>query len=683
MSAKKVVLIGNPNIGKSSLFNQLTGLRQKTGNYPGITVDKKTGIFKHNEVEYLLYDLPGTYSLYPTSHDEEIVYELLANNQHNDHPEKVIIVADATQLKRSLQLVEQVLELELPTILVINLIDEAEKNGISIDVKYIEKLYGIPVVVTNARQGKGIHELKNTIESATKINTSLFKIPGEFNEVINEVKTKLSIVSNYKAWYLLAKREHSFLNKKDLEILNECRGNYELIPRRLQVKEFLQRNERIKEIDKNAVVYSPKKLNNITTVIDKWVMHPLWGYVIFGIILFILFQSIFTVSQWPMEWIEMGFIHISDWVKTTLPVGPVQSLLADGVIPGISGILIFVPQITILFLGLLILEETGYMSRVVFLMDRWMKPFGLNGKSIVPLISGAACAIPAVMSARNIEHKKEKLITILVTPFITCSARLPVYALIIGLVIPTNQFFFMNLQGVVLMGMYLLGVLGALLSGIILKFIINDKYKSYLIMELPPYRMPLFKNMFISLWEKITAFVFGAGKIILAISIVLWVLSSFSPGVNRVPTFTKSQSGVEASAQLENSYLGLVGKRFEPAIQPLGYDWKTGIGILASFAAREVFVPTMATIYSIDNSDNYVLLKDKMKADLNTKTGKPVYSFASGISLLMFYAFAMMCMSTVAAVKRETKSWKWTLVQFVSMTLLAYIVSLFTYQLLS
>lgn len=683
MRPLKIVLIGNPNIGKSSLFNQLTGLRQKTGNYPGITVDKKTGTFKHKQEEYLLYDVPGTYSLYPSSQDEEIVYELLANDQHIDHPDMVIVVADATHLKRSLQLFEQVLELALPTVLVINLIDEAEKKGVLIDAKRIEEFYGIPVLFTNARDGKGIQELKESLPKACKTNKKLFDIPAEFSPLVDEIKTKLSISSHYKAWHLLATKEYVHLTKEQLVALNECREKYELIPKRLQVKEFLQRNERIKELDKNAVTYQLTNAKTITSSLDQWIMHPVWGYIIFALILFILFQSIFTVSQWPMEWIELIFIHLSVWVKSVLPRGPLQSLLADGIIPGISGILIFVPQITILFLGILILEETGYMSRVVFLMDRWMKPFGLNGKSIVPLISGAACAIPAVMSARNIEHKKEKLITILVTPFMTCSARLPVYALIIGLVIPSNQYFFMNLQGIVLMGMYILGVLGALLFGLLLKFIIKDRYKSYLIMELPPYRMPLFKSIIASLWEKITAFVFGAGKIILAISIILWVLSSFGPGENRVPVFTKANASVEASAQLENSYLGIVGKVFEPAILPLGYDWKTGIGILASFAAREVFVPTMATIYSIEDGDDNAMLKDKMRVDINAKTGKPVYNFASGISLLMFYAFAMMCMSTFAAVKKETKSWKWPTIQLVVMTVLAYVVSLFTYQLLS
>jgi ferrous iron transport protein B len=693
MIHEKLALIGNPNIGKSSLFNQLTGLRQKVGNYPGITVDKKTGIFQHQEIHYKLYDLPGTYNLYPNSQDEEIAYELLVNTQHKDHPDKVIVVADATHLKRSLQLFEQVLELGLPTLLVINLIDEAERKGIKINTAKLKEYYQTEVVLTNARLGVGMGELKDHLQKCTARPGGLLKIPGEYMLPVEEVKDQLNTNTNYIAWHLLAMTESVFLTAAEKKVLNAVRTQHKLVAKRLQVKEFLLRNEHIEKILDAAVQHELQADKSITPKLDKWAMHPVWGYVIFALILFLLFQSIFTLSQWPMQWIEMGFMHLSAWCRSILPGGPVQDLIADGIIPGIGGILIFVPQIGILFLGILILEETGYMSRVVFLMDRWMRPFGLNGKSIVPLISGAACAIPAVMSARNIEHKKEKLITILVTPFMTCSARLPVYSLIIGLVIADQKILFFNAKGLVLLGMYLLGVAGALLGGLLLRGLLKDRYQSYLIMEIPSYRMPLWKNVFVSLWEKITAFVFGAGKIILAISIILWVLSSFGPGEDfrnaekvvemENNSYVSSENTAFAKAyKLEHSYLGIIGKWFEPAIQPLGYDWKTGIGIISSFAAREVFVPTMATIYSISDNDNHTLLQDKMKKEMNQATGKPVYNFASGMSLLLFYAFAMMCMSTFAAVKRETKSWKWPVVQLVFMTALAYIVSLFTYQIL-
>lgn len=691
MTEVKVALIGNPNIGKSSLFNQLTGLRQKVGNYPGVTVDKKMGVFEFERITYRLVDLPGTYSLYPNSQDEEVANRILLDPKHPDYPDKIIVVADAVNLKRSLQLFEQVLQLKIPTLLVINMVDEANKRGIQINGSIIGDYYKSEVVFTNARKGTGIGELKEKIGLVQVNEVNLFPIPTEIKNAVNEVQKKLFIESEYRAWQTLSQLDVSYLDAQSKFLLNEIKQSHHVISKRLQVKEFLHRNISIDELLKSAQNFNGKHVKTITSKIDKWVMHPILGYVIFAFILFVVFQSIFSFSQFPMTWIETGFMYLSQWVKNTMPDGPLEGLIADAIIPGIGGILIFVPQIAILFFLILILEETGYMSRVVFLMDRWMKPFGLNGKSIVPLISGAACAIPAVMAARNIEHNKEKLITILVTPFMTCSARLPVYSLIIGLIIADQEYFFFNLKGLVLLAMYALGVIGALLSGLLLKWIIKDKYKSYLAIEIPNYQAPLWKNVFISLWEKVKAFVFGAGKIILAISIVLWVLASFGPTTN---TLDKDQhidktimtndeyKAAKRSYQLEHSYLGLIGNWFEPAIRPLGYDWKTGIGIFASFAAREVFVPTMATIYSISDSQNEELLSDKMRSAKDSKTGKPVFNFASGVSLLLFYAFAMMCMSTFAAVKRETKTWKWPFIQLISMSGIAYLAALLAYQIL-
>lgn len=689
MNLIKIALIGNPNIGKSSLFNQLTGLKQKVGNYPGITVDKKTGLFTHGDEHYKLFDLPGTYSLYPNSQDEEIASDVLIDHKHKDHPDKIIVVADATNLKRSLQIFEQVIDLQIPVILAINMVDEAEKKGIKIDLEQLRTHYGVPIVFTCARTGKGMNELKKKLTDAST-SKHRYGISSEFVESIHKIQSKLNLDNEYIAWYLLSRSNAHFLNTESKTFIKELREEYEFIPKRLQVKEFLSRNSSITQLLEKAQEYSSSNIKNITSRIDKWAMHPFWGYVIFAVILLIVFQSIFTLSEYPMQWIESGFIYLSTWLKSILPKGPVNGLISEGIIPGIGGILIFVPQIAILFFLLLILEETGYMSRVVFLMDRLMRPFGMNGKSVVPLISGAACAIPAVMSARNIENRKEKLITVLVTPFMTCSARLPVYSLIIGLVFSDQSFGFLNLKGLILLLMYFLGLLAALGAGVLLRFILKDRFASYLAMEIPIYRSPVWKNVFITLWDKVKAFVFGAGKIILAISIILWVLASFGPNMFKEPkeevyaTANMTPKEKEASKKsyvLEHSYLGLVGNWFEPAIKPLGYDWKTGIGIMASFAAREVFVPTMATIYSISDNDEGDVLKEKMRKEVDS-SGKPVYNLASGVSLLLFYAFAMMCMSTFAAVRRETNSWKWPLIQLISMSGFAYLVALIAYQIL-
>jgi len=664
-------------------------LKQRVGNYPGITVDKKSGSFHYKEDQYKLFDLPGTYSLYPNSQDEEIASDVLINEKHKDHPDKIIVVAEAVNLKRSLQIFEQVLDLQIPVILAINMVDEAEKKGIKIDIKKLSDYYGVPVVLTCARTGKGLNELKEQIPRAS-ISIKLFKVPDEFEASVDKIQTTFKIENTYKAWYFLARSGTSFLDSETGIFIDDIRKESNLIPKRLQVREFLNRNSSIVELLEKTQEYTSKNIKTITSKMDKWTMHPFWGYVIFAAILFVVFQSIFTLSEYPMQWIETGFMKISSWLKNILPNGPVNGLITEGIIPGIGGVLIFVPQIAILFFLLLILEETGYMSRVVFLMDRLMRPFGLNGKSVVPLISGAACAIPAVMAARNIENRKEKLITVLVTPFMTCSARLPVYSLIIGMVFTDQSFGIFDSKGLILLIMYLLGVIGALGAGVLLRFIIKDKFTSYLSMEIPIYRSPVWKNVFISLWEKVNAFVFGAGKIILSISIVLWVLASFGPSSSKatikVPQQEEYASSVEFETatklyKLEHSYLGIIGNWFEPVIRPLGYDWKTGIGIMASFAAREVFVPTMATIYSISDNDDNEVLREKMKKEVG-KTGKPVYNFASGVSLLLFYAFAMMCMSTFAAVKRETNSWKWPFIQLISMSGFAYIVALIAYQIL-
>jgi len=693
MKEKKIALVGNPNVGKSTLFNLLTGLRQKVGNYPGMTVEKKTGSFIYGETKFNLIDLPGTYGIYPNSLDEQVVADILHNPAHPNHPELAIVVGEPTNLKRSVFLFQQVCDLGIPALFVVNMMDEAEKSGIEFDKEKLNQKLQTHVLFTDARNGKGIEELKKTLDSELEIQEVNFPVPKEFSTAVSAIKELHPSLNDYRAWQYLSQNEIKNLSDKERDHLNKIKSEHKIIPRRLQVKETLKRYEQIDEQLENILTRKEKKSSSLTEKSDKILIHPLWGYLIFFGLLLLIFQAVFAWSAPFMELIDEGFTWLSHSVGSILPTGPANSLITDGIIAGIGGIVIFIPQIVILFLFISIMEESGYMSRVVYLMDRWLKPFGLSGKSAVPLMSGAACAIPAVMSARNIENDKERLITILVTPFMTCSARLPIYVIIIGLIIPEQTFYGFNLQGVALFAMYMLGVLGALGSAWVLKKIIRSNFKSYLILELPTYKLPVWRNVLLTVREKSSGFIFGAGKIILAISIILWVLGSFGVSEefkNAEQIVSAQNPGLEnqeleneiASYKLEHSILGNMGQVIEPIIEPLGYDWKMGIGLISSFAAREVFVGTMATVYSLGDTDDNLTIRERMGKEINPNTGKPAYNFAAGVSLLLFYAFAMQCMSTVAVVKKETDSWKWTIIQLAFMTGLAYIAALIAYQVL-
>ena len=693
MNPKKIALIGNPNVGKSTLFNLLTGLRQKIGNYPGMTVEKKVGSFIHNGNKYELIDLPGTYGLYANSLDEQVVTDILNNSEHPQHPHLAIIVSEPSNLKRSLLLFQQVRDLGLPTFLVINMMDEAEKQGIKLNIEKLEEKLQTQIILTDARNGKGILELKNALESEIPLAENSFSIPREFVSVVAKTKEISETEADYQAWQILTQKELKHLSEKQKLEIEGVKSENKIISKRLQVKEILKRYETIDEILENTVSKSTKKSSSLTEKIDQILIHPVLGYIIFFGLLLLIFQAIFAWSGPFMDGIDESFAWLSQTVANWLPEGPVSGLITDGIISGIGGIVIFVPQIVILFFFISLMEESGYMSRVVYLMDRWLKPFGLSGKSAVPLMSGAACAIPAVMSARNIENDKERLITILVTPFMTCAARLPIYVVIIGLIIPEEKIYGFNLQGLALLGMYILGILGALGSAWILKKLIQSDFKSYLVLELPTYKMPVWRNVLLNVWEKSTGFVIGAGKIILAISIILWVLGTFGMGekFNNAEEIVKTEKPNLSGAELENeitaykleySFLGYMGQGIEPLVEPLGYDWKMGIGLISSFAAREVFVGTMATVYSLGDTEDELTIRQRMAKEINPNTGKPAYNLASGISLLLFYAFAMQCMSTIAVVRKETGSWKWTMIQLVFMTGLAYFAALIAYQIL-
>ena len=696
----KVALIGNPNTGKTSLFNQLTGLNQKVGNYPGVTVDKKEGTCKLSaKKSAIITDLPGTYSINPTSIDESIVLKTLLNADENEKPDVIVVVADVENLKRNLLLFSQIQDLEMPTILALNMSDQMQRKGISIDIKKLEKDLHTKVVLISARNNKGVGAVKTAIENYKELDTY-----SSFNEISSKIDTnyfkELQKINpsflSYKLWMMLTQK-HTFLlsedEKKELELFEKNEPKQ----KSYQHKETIYRYQKINSILKETYTVDTSKATDLRSKLDRVFTHKIFGYFIFFGLLLLIFQSVFDWASMPMDFIDGLFANIAEFTKMNLSSGKLTDLLTEGIIPGIGGVVIFIPQIAILFLFIAILEETGYMSRVVFLMDKIMRRFGMSGKSVIPLISGTACAIPAIMATRTISSWKERLITILVTPFTTCSARLPVYAILIALIVPdTKVFGVLSLQGLTLLSLYVLGFGAAIIGAYILHKTLKIKNNSFFVVEMPNYKLPSLKNVFFDVLEKTKAFVFGAGKIILAISIVLWFLASHGPTSfknvekNVVENPANQQlspselSQKIASEKLENSYIGIAGKTIEPVVKPLGYDWKIGIGLIASFAAREVFIGTLATIYSVENDgEDITTIKEKMASEINQETGKKRFNFATGMSLLLFYAFAMQCMATLAIVKRETKSWKWPIIQLVGMGVLAYLSAFAAYQILS
>lgn len=699
-----VALLGNPNCGKSTVFNQLSGLHQKVGNFPGVTVDKKIGKIKLSSgTEIELIDFPGTYSLYPTSKDERIVVRNLCALVPEELPDLIVYVADTTQLEKHLLLFTQLLDLEIPIILALNMTDLVTENHWMVDSKTLENKFGVPVIQISGKTGAGFVALKMRMDDFFSHQGILsdaarpFYKPSEVEkqmvDAIQEVYPKLS---DYQA--LLVAHHHDWLqtiNEKSHEKIDAAIEQTGFAPLRLQIRETMQRFDRFVPIAKKAIGQNSKSRElTITDAIDRIVTDKIFGPIIFFLIMLLVFQSIFACASYPMDWIESGFAWLSSFVSTTLPEGWLNSLLVDGVLAGLGGVMVFIPQIAILFFLITILEELGYMSRAVSMFDFLMQRFGMNGRSIVALVSGGACAIPAIMSTRTIGNWKERLITILVTPFISCSARIPVYTVLIAFVVPSGTLWgVFNYRGLAFMGLYLLGIIAALAAAFIFKMILKTDEQSYLMMELPIYRTPSPKTVFYTVYEKVKTFVVEAGKVIFIISIVLWVLASFGPGTSMKNAELEalevaSERGLSedaaqdlvAAKQIEASYAGRLGKGIEPLIEPLGFDWKIGIALITSFAAREVFVGTMATIYSIGSTDDESTIHDRMAKEVDPDTGLPIYTFATSLSLIIFYVFAMQCMSTLAVVARETKGWKWPTIQFIFMTAIAYLSSLLVYQ---
>ncbi|MEY3687810.1 MAG: hypothetical protein RIR84_651 [Bacteroidota bacterium] len=696
-----IVLIGNPNSGKSSVFNHLTGLRQKVGNFPGVTVEKKSGNFRlSGKEEVTVTDLPGTYSLYPRRSDEWVSYKQLMSPSKEESIDVAVVVADATALRRSLLFVSQVIDLKIPVVVALTMSDIAKKRGIKINTLELSREMQVPVVSVNARSGKGIEDLKTTISQLlgnTVAAKDFFPVRSLAVEAIADAKEILPGSSDYALIHHLINHESFDLSESIQEKIENIERKYDFNHTKIQAEDIQQRYKRIRQIIKNTVSedsIEAKKL--FSEKLDAFFLHRTWGSLIMGVVLFLLFQSVFWVAEYPMNAIEEGMGMLTGYLSGVLPAAWYTDLLINGVLAGLGGILVFVPQIMILFGLITLLEDTGYMARISFLTDRVMRRVGLNGKSVMPMVGGFACAVPAIMSARNIENKKERLLTIMVTPFMSCSARLPVFTILAALVVPNEKIWgVLSLQGLVLMGLYVFGVVIAMLVSYVLNIFIKMKEKSFFILELPLYKQPRWNNIFITMVEKAKVFVFDAGKVIMVISLLLWGLSSFGPSEKRAsiqneyakkieldPLHASEYENARAAELLEFSYAGILGRGIEPVIEPLGYDWKIGIALITSFAAREVFVGTMATLYSVGEAESETgeTLTTKMRSAKRTD-GSEVYTRATGFSLLIFYLLAMQCMSTLAVVKRETGSWKWPLVQLVYMTALAYLLSFITYQL--
>ncbi|PQA59023.1 ferrous iron transport protein B [Siphonobacter curvatus] len=694
-----IALVGNPNCGKTTLFNALTGLRQKTGNFPGVTVDRKAGLTRLDKnTDATVVDLPGTYSLYPKSLDEQVVLDVLANPSSNDYPDVVVVVADASNLKRNLLLFSQVADLGFHTILALNMVDVAEAHGLTLDPELLSSRLGVPVVLINAKSAEGLDNLKFTIKGELLEHAERPKPTMQFESVskdfLEEVKEKFGVNNSYLAMLMAGQAEKlRFLTTENRSQLQAINQRHSFQHTDFQAKETVDRYALLGKIADAAVRKKDGELKEtFTTRLDKILLHPVWGYAVFFGILFLIFQSIFSLAEYPMDWIDTGMASLNEWVKSVLPDSMLTSLLTDGLLAGIGGVVVFIPQIAFLFVFISLLEESGYMARVMVLMDKLMRSVGLNGRSVVPLISSVACAVPAIMGTRTIQSWKDRLITIMVTPLMSCSARLPIFTIMIGLVVPDRTILgVFNLQGFALMALYLLGFVSALLSAWVMKKILKVKERSFFIMEMPVFQLPRLDHVALSVYNAVKAFVLEAGKVIVAISIVLWVLASYGPGDSfekaeekvrtENPTLPEQElNNAVSAAQLEASYAGRFGHWIEPVIRPLGYDWKIGIALLTSFAAREVFVGTMSTIYSLGGDDDTNTVKDKMRTEINPETGEPRFTPAVAFSLLIFYVFAMMCISTLATTYRETKSWFYPAVQFAYMTGIAYVAAWLTYQ---
>ncbi|MFT4679843.1 MAG: ferrous iron transport protein B [Flavobacteriales bacterium] len=692
-STYQIVLAGNPNSGKTSLFNALTGLNQKVGNFPGVTVDRKLGKLTLSDGKKVsLMDLPGAYSLYPKSIDEEVVEETLLNENTKYKPDLIVLVVDGSNLKRNLFLASQIIDLQYPTICVVNMVDVAQRHGIEVDLEALKAELGIPVYEVNAQTGKGVKELKHAFTQEAPIPKPIFDIGSE---EVSALGMQAEEIQNYADFHFLAssKPKTWWSDKRKSLVSASSKASHEI-----QLQEITARYKWINKLSSNVIQQAPEKASKFTNKLDKVLTHPLWGSLVFFLVFFLMFQALFTLAAWPMTWIDNGMGLLVEWTRGVLPDAMWADFITSGILAGLAGVIVFIPQIVILFGMVTILEDSGYMARVSFLNDALLRKVGMNGKSVVPLVGGFACAVPAVMAARSIENMRERLITIFVTPLMSCSARLPVYVFLVAFIVPDNKFYgVFSMQGLFMFFLYMLGIIMSAAIGFLIGRFMKGHKRGSFIMELPTYKLPRWQNVISSMWQKGQTFVMEAGKVIVIVSMVLWFLSSFGPSgafeaaeelvVNDPASIELSEDELAfaiESEKLRSSYAGLMGRFIEPAIEPLGFDWKIGIALITSFAAREVFVGTMSTIYSVEgDTENIQALQEKLSTTINPKTGEPIMGMATAFSLAIFYVFAMQCMSTVAVVRKETNGWKWPLLQLFLFTAIAYFASLLTFQILT
>lgn len=676
-----LAIVGNPNSGKTTLFNLLTGLRQKVANYPGVTVEKKIGeCWSQHGKKLRLIDLPGAYSLNARSPDEAVLRDvLLGRRSDTPKPDKVVLVLDAANLERNLYLATQILELGLPTVIALNMIDIAEGKNWRIDVKKLSEELGVPVVPMQATSGKGLLELKAAMsrEDLPQPRWHSAPLPEDIRASVLATRAELALTgavheksSLLEPLYLLSDHDPLHAGIKDAQLGQISRGRAALEKAHPGWEDQLvnDRYSAIEKLCREVLVRPDQEPVTITQKLDRWLLHPIFGGAFVLAFLVFLFYLIFKVAEGPMGWIEAAFAALGSWVTGVMPPGDLRDLIVDGAINGVSGVVVFLPQILILFFFIGIMEDTGYMARLAFIMDRLMSVVGLNGKAFLPFLSSYACAVPGIMATRTIDSPKDRLITILIAPLASCSARLPVYLLLISALMPDSVSLWAKAG--IMVGLYALGTLGAFGFAWVLNKGVMRGANAPMILEMPSYKMPSIKGILLLVWQRAKAFLLRAGTVIFGISILIWAAS----------TYPKSDSP-DASVRLEQSIAGRAGHLIEPVIAPLGYDWKIGIGLIGSFAAREVFVNTMAVVYAVQSEDEEDMtpLRDRLRQETRA-SGKPVYSPLVCISLLVFYVFAMQCVSTMAIVKRETGSWGWMWFQLIAMTGTAYLLALAIFQ---
>jgi ferrous iron transport protein B len=733
-----VVLTGNPNSGKTTLFNALTGLRAKVGNYAGVTVERKEGRLKQAPagLEVTVLDLPGAYSLSPQSLDEQIARDVLFHRLAEvAQPDAVVVVVDASNLERNLYYATQVIELGYPTLIALNMTDVARQNGHHIDSSALAEALGVPVVELVASQGEGLTELRQGL-LATLSQPPSTTNPRGFCSLPPPMAREAEALADRVRRVFTGSRElaraDAQLLLSDEKLLHRHGNHY---PEEIH-REVIAARQRLDQagVDwRSAPIESryacAARIHDAVTTevlqdtetfsdrLDRLVTHWLWGPLLFLAIMALMFQSIFTFARWPMGALESGISAFGDAAARLMPPGDLRDLLLDGVVPGVGAVVVFLPQILLLFLFIGLLEDTGYMARAAFLMDRLMSRVGLHGKSFIPMLSSFACAIPGIMATRTIETPRDRLVTMLVAPLMSCSARLPVYALLIAACIPDQRVLgFLRLQGLTLLGMYLLGISVALLMAWLFKRTLLRGEAPLLIMELPSYKRPFLKVVLRHMWDRSKLFLRRAGTVILGISIVLWFLATYPRSstveqhydrlraeieqveARRLPQMdaaTAASARVSLAAQraeidrqeagdrLRHSFAGRLGRAIEPVIAPLGFDWKIGIGIVASFAAREVFVSTMSTVYNVSELDQSTAATTALAEVLQAQRrpdGRPVYTVRVGLALMVFYVFALQCVSTVAVVRRETNSWRWPVFQWFYTGALAWVFAFVIYQ---